>query len=126
MMNDRYCGAPETWFGHIVELEVKRAMKMKRLLISAAALISFASVAQAEEPKASRSDIMAAYRSLTREEAKVIRRELAKLSRDEREALSRAYAGYSRAKIRDAMRGFAAPRVYAARSVKTEMPQLLR
>jgi hypothetical protein len=95
---------------------------MKGLLISAAALVSFASVAQAEPPKASRSDIMAAYRSLTREEAKVIRRELAKLSRDQREALSRAYAGYSRAQIRDAMRAFAAPRVYASRSVKTSMP----
>jgi hypothetical protein len=87
---------------------------MKAILISAAALVSFAGVAQAEELKASRSDIMAAYRSLTREEAKIIRRELTKLSRDQREALSRAYAGYSRAQIRDAMRAFAATRVSAS------------
>jgi hypothetical protein len=99
---------------------------VKGLIISAAALVAFASGAHAEEPKASRSDIMAAYRSLTREEAKVIRRELARLSRDQREALSRAYAGYSREQIRDAMRAFAAPRVYASRSAKTDMPQLLR
>jgi hypothetical protein len=84
---------------------------MKTILISLAALVSFAGVASADERQASRSDIMAAYHSLSPEEARVIRREFSRLSRGERAALSRAYAGRSQGQIRAAMRAFAASRI---------------